>query len=74
MKFVSLISVREVPLQRPVGQWYRHGVPGYTVHLVAHIHLAGGAFSTSQGGLGDDVKWGTHTSTILGWGRGSPPV
>lgn len=67
MKFISLINVWEVPLQRPVGQWYQCGVLGCTVHLVACVHLAGGG-SSSQGGLRDDMKWGTHTSTILGWG------
>lgn len=35
---------------------------------MACVHLAGGTSSTSHGGLGDDVKWGTHTSTVPGWG------
>lgn len=57
MKFGSPIS-GGVPLQRPAGRWHRRGVPGFTVQLVARVHLAGGSSSTSRGGLGDDgVGW-----------------
>lgn len=41
------------------------------VHLwLASILLV--ALPPHHTGLGDDVKWGTHTSTVPGWG--SPPV
>lgn len=34
-------------------------MPGFTVQLVTGVHLAGGSFSTSRGGLGDEeVGWG----------------
>ena len=63
MKFGSPIS-GGVPFRDPRAGGIGSECPGFTVQLVARVHLAGGSSSTSRGGLGDDrVGWGG-----VGWG------